>query len=331
MSPESSSAPSPEQAAARGDRLAQVPVSLFAAVMGITGLGLAWREAGRLLGWPGAIGEAILILGALAFVAVALAYGAKIAARASLAAEFAQPRTMVFFPTIGISLLLLAQAVLPHSLAVAEPLWLLGVASTLTLSALILGRWLGAPHDLGLVSPAWFIGGLGNVIAVPAGVKLGYVGLSWFGFAVGVMFWVTLFPLILHRLIFIGPLPLKLRPVLFILIAPPALCASAWHAFNGGALDAPMHVFTGMALFLALAMIALAPQFRALPFAVSWWAFTFPLDALSIALLQYQGLIGGAVAPWIAQVALALATAIVAHVAWRTLTALARGTLFAPD
>lgn len=63
--------------------LAQIQVSLFAVTMGLGGLGLAWRTAARALGWPAAIGEAVLALAALCFVAIAALYVAKLARHGS--------------------------------------------------------------------------------------------------------------------------------------------------------------------------------------------------------------------------------------------------------
>ncbi|WP_234836792.1 hypothetical protein [Sinorhizobium meliloti] len=45
--------------------ISQLPINLFASVMGITGLGLAWREAAKSLGLPSLPGEYIGGLGTL--------------------------------------------------------------------------------------------------------------------------------------------------------------------------------------------------------------------------------------------------------------------------
>jgi len=42
-------------------------------------------------------------------------------------------------------------------------------------------------------------------------------------FAVGFILWCVLFTVIMNRIIFHNPLPQKLLPTLFILIAPPAI------------------------------------------------------------------------------------------------------------
>jgi tellurite resistance protein len=41
--------------------LAHLPLARFSAPMGVGGLGLAWREAGRGLGAPALVGEGLLL------------------------------------------------------------------------------------------------------------------------------------------------------------------------------------------------------------------------------------------------------------------------------
>lgn len=60
--------------------LSYLPVGLFGAVMGLTGLALAWRLAHQAFGAPAAIGHAIGALAVVTFVVLAVAYGIKAAA-----------------------------------------------------------------------------------------------------------------------------------------------------------------------------------------------------------------------------------------------------------
>ena len=50
--------------------LVHLPLALFAAPMGIGGLGLAWRAAGDVLGVPTFIGEVLLLLAGLVWLVV---------------------------------------------------------------------------------------------------------------------------------------------------------------------------------------------------------------------------------------------------------------------
>jgi hypothetical protein len=90
-------------------RIAKLPAAFFGAVMGLVGLGLAWRSAAHVFGVPALIGELILVLGAAAFVFLAAFYIAKILrAPAAVLAELMHPGQSSFFGTISISFVLLA-------------------------------------------------------------------------------------------------------------------------------------------------------------------------------------------------------------------------------
>ena len=80
-------------------RLAHAPMALFATVMGLGGLALAWRRAHVVLGAPAAVGEGLMLLAALAYLVVA---GVQIARalrhRGAHLAEFRHPVTASFVP-----------------------------------------------------------------------------------------------------------------------------------------------------------------------------------------------------------------------------------------
>ena len=87
--------------------ISQLPINLFASVMGITGLSLAWREATRTIGLPALPGEYVGWLGTSIFLSLALGYAFKWHRHpATVAAEFAHPVQSNFFATVAIGLLL---------------------------------------------------------------------------------------------------------------------------------------------------------------------------------------------------------------------------------
>ncbi len=312
--------------------LAHVQVSLFAVTMGLGGLGLAWRAADRVLGWPGVIGEAILILAALCFAAVAALYAAKfLRHRAAVAAEFADPLRMNFFAAASIGLLLLADAAIPYARPVAEGLWILGAALHLILAISVVRCWVTRDYAIHHASPAWFIPVVGNIVVPLAGVQLGHVEISWFFFAIGLVFWIVLFAILLYRIVFHDPIPTRALPTLFILLAPPALGFSAWDRLSGGGLDSAGRVLFYVALFLVLFLVSMAPRFLKVPFALSWWAYTFPSAAMASACLSFHELMATPATGALAGVALIASSAIIALVAAATLGALLSGRLFLPD
>ncbi|MBK1671036.1 hypothetical protein CKO28_23800 [Rhodovibrio sodomensis] len=319
----------PEPCWIRSRWIAQLPLPLFAVTMGHAGLGLAWRNAHQAFGLPAVVAEVLIAFAAAAFALVALGYVVKLAAcPAGVVADFRHPVMMNFLPAISISLLLLAAGALPHDRQLAESLWIAGAALHLALAVTIIGRWIRQNTEIQHASPAWFIPVVGNIVVPIAGVQLGYETVSWFFFAIGLTFWLPLFTIVLYRLIFHDPLPPQVAPLLFILIAPPAAGFIAYMQLNGGTLDVLGYVLAASALFIALVLAGIAGLFLRLPFALSWWAFTFPAAALSCAMTQMHALLPGAATHAVALAALAFATAIIALVTLRTLAALVAGRLF---
>ena len=88
---------------------------------------------------------------------------------------------------------------------------------------------------------------MGNVLVPVAGVPLGYPEISWFFFCIGLVFWLILLTIIFCRVLFHHPIPDKLMPTLFILIAPPAVGFIAYLRL-AGELDSFARVlyFTGL-------------------------------------------------------------------------------------
>jgi tellurite resistance protein len=310
--------------------LRHVPVPLFAVGMGVTGLGIAWRKAAQVAGAPAIVGEVVIVLAAVLFAAVGLLYAAKALRHPqAVAAEFRHPIRSNFFAALSISLLLLSVGALPLGAAVALPLWSLGAAVHLGLTLHLLGRWIVHNHDIHHSSPAWFIPVVGNIVVPLAGVPLGQIEVSWFFFSVGVVFWIVLFTVIFYRVVFHDALPVKFVPTLFILIAPPAVGYLSWTALSGGGPDPLGRILVHTALFLTLLLATLVRQFLRVPFAVSWWAYTFPLAAITVATLDHAHRIASAGLAMVSWGLLGVTTVVVAVVLGRT--AAARGTLFLPE
>ena len=312
--------------------LAHVPVPLFAVVMGVGGLGLAWRRAHEVFAVPAVIGEAVLALAAAVFVVLVALYALKAVSHWEEAAgEFAHVVRVNFFPAVSIGLLILAAAALPYSRSLAGGRWAVGAGLHLALSLVVIHRWITRSYEVQHANPAWFIPVVGNILVPIAGVPLGHGEVSWFFFSVGVVFWVLLFAIILYRIIFHDPLPARILPTLFILLAPPAIGFVAYSRFMGPELDAVGRMLYFTALFLALVLATLAPRFARLPFFVSWWAYTFPSAALAIAALVYCELRPGWASDAIAVLLLAAATVLIVTVWVQTARALLAGRLFVPE
>lgn len=307
-------------------RLQHFPVALFSSVMGLCGLAMALRQAEAVLGLPVPAGDLVAVLAGVVFAILAALYLAKLLSfRAAVMADLNHPQRMSFVATISVSLILLAILALPAWPTLSAGLWAAGSLLHLGMTLYVLSAWVYQPRfEIHHISPAWFIPVVGNILVPIAGVHHASPELNWFFFSVGLLFWLVLFTIIIYRMIFHNPLPERLLPTLFILIAPPAVGFVAYLKLTGG-VDAFARILFNAALFITLWLLLQAPRFLRLPFYLSWWAYSFPLAAMTIATLTLYGLSGGSWLRWVGQGLLFLLVVVVSWLALRTLLAIQRG------
>jgi tellurite resistance protein len=271
-------------------RLRHLPVSFFSMVMGLSGLAIAWHKAQATFDLPVDLATPILMLAGGLFCVLLTLYLTKLVRyRAAVVAELGHPVHLNFFPTISVSLLLLAVGTLPHWPGAAGVLWVLGSSLHLLLTLYVMGVWIHHQHfEIHHINPAWFIPMVGNVLVPIAGVPLGFTEIAWFFFSIGILFWLILFTIIVYRMLFHHPLAERLMPTFFILIAPPAVGFIAYLQLTG-TLDPFARVLYHSGLFLTLLLATQVGRFLRIPFYLSWWAYAFPLAAIAIAtLVMYE-------------------------------------------
>lgn len=188
----------------------------------------------------------------------------------------------------------------------------------------VLATWIHHTHfEINHMNPAWFIPIVGNILVPIAGVQHGFTELSWFFFSIGLVFWLVLLAIIFNRMFFHNPLPGKLLPTLFILIAPPAVGFLSWMQLTGE-LDAFGRILYYSALFLTLMLFTQAPRFLKLPFALSWWAYSFPMAAITIATLGMYQLLGSPFFKWLGAALLVVLVVLIIGLLARTAVAISR-------
>lgn len=306
-----------------------LPVNLFGAVMGLSGLALAWRLASHSLGMPAVIGEAIAALALGVFVLLAGAYLVKLLRhRDAVRAEFAHPVIGNFFGTIAISLLLLSSLAQPYGAVAAQALWSLGSAAALLLGYDVATRLLrgnGSPQN---AVPALLIPG---VAALDIAVTGAHMPMAWAGelnlaaLAIGVVLALLLLSLIFARLVQQPALAAGLKPSLMILVAPFAVGFLAYTNIIGE-VDRLAALLFYFGLF---AFLLVAPKVfrRDVPFVPGWWAISFPMAALSNAALKYAEAHATLPLTILAGLLLAVLSLAVAVLALRTLQSLFGGSL----
>jgi len=320
-------------AQATENRLEHFPITFFATTMGLGGFTLALRAAAEPLGIGGVPFAVMLGATVLAFLVIAAIYTSKAVRHwRAVKGEWLHPVRLAFFPTISVSILIIATAMLPVAPALAHLLWLVGAALQAVLALAVVSGWISArAFQQGHLNPAWFIPAVGNVIVPVAGAQLGYMEISWLFLSAGLVFWIVLLTLVFNRLVFHDPLPARLQPTLVIMVAPPAVAFIAWIRMSGGVLDPFAHILLSLGYVFAALVLVQLPRILRLPFALSFWALSFPLAALTISSFLYAE-ISGSVGHLLigAGLLIALVVLIVGLVS-RTALAIARGEICQPE
>ncbi|MCU7940008.1 MAG: SLAC1 anion channel family protein [gamma proteobacterium symbiont of Bathyaustriella thionipta] len=271
-------------------RLAYFPVSFFSSVMGMAGFSIALAKAESIYHLDSRVSLTLSMFTVVLFLSLLGLYAVKLfTQKRAVIQELHHPIKISFFPTVSISLILLSITMLHINRALADILWLIGTSLHLIFTLYVMNAWINHDHfDIKHMNPAWFIPIVGNILVPISGVPLGYTDVSWFFFSIGLMFWPVLLTIIYYRVIFHPALPGKLIPTFFILIAPPAVGFLSYLQLNGE-LDNFARILYFAALFFTLLVFTQFRKFSKLQFFLSWWAYSFPMAAISIAtMVMYQ-------------------------------------------
>ena len=309
--------------------LAAPPVSAFAMVMGLSGLSLSWTKFAHAtqLNYAQNLAQVFGLLAATVFLVLILGLLRKLVqSPEKLLEEWNHPVKSSFFGAISVGICLLAAVAYPYSEQLAQIVWIVGATFHLFAMLAVLNAWvhrenLQAAH----ACPVWFIPAVGNVVVPLAGVKLGYIEVSWMFYSVGLIFWLVLLSLVMYRLMFVQPpLPDRLKPTIAIFLAPPTVAFSSWIALtgltSGQALDPFGHILMGIAFFFTFFLMTQFGRFAKLPFFMSWWAYSFPSAALTVATFNYALFVPAAI--YIAYVSLCFTTILILGLFVRTLMAI---------
>lgn len=313
-------------------RLAHFPVSFFSMVMGLAGLTIAMQKAEHLLDQQAVMSHLLAVFSVVVFVIIAIFYVLKLLReREAVVSEFRHPIKLHFFPTISISLLLLSVVLLERLPTASLWLWSAGAVMHGVLTLKIMTMWMHHAHfEIIHMNPSWFIPAVGNIIVPIAGVVHAPIEVSWFFFSIGLVFWVILLVIFFNRVIFHHPLPDKLLPTLFILIAPPAVGFIAYYQLTQQ-FDAFAHVLYYFALFTFILLLTQARLFSRISFFLSWWAYSFPIAALTIATFDMYNLTQRPFFYGLAFALLAGLSVLILMLLIKTLQAVMRGEICQPE
>ena len=265
--------------------------------MGLIGLGLNGLHFARALGFNSLLAEIILFYGFFALALVSLPYfyhlikeKIGISEQMHLLKEWQDPFQITLFPAVTLTFLLFFLSLWQLDCWQEAYLWgYLGVLLAHTVLFLrMVSRWLfDARIELSHLKPTWFILLSGNFVAVISGLTLlpeSWQEGLWFYFSVSIFIWLTLVFSLFYRLIFIQPITLKMRPTLFIFLAPPSLGTVASLLLLPN--DQPSFLtwaFYSFATLMLLIWLFAIMHFRNSELSMVSWAYVYPLAAYGLA------------------------------------------------
>ena len=267
----------------RQHALPVIPASFFGIVLGLAGLGNAWRTAHRVWSLPASVGESLLLLATLVWITLVAFYAAKwIYASEHARTELSHPVQCCFVGLIGVSGMLIAGALLPYSRSVALVLFVVCVIYTVLFAVWRTGAlWQGGREAAHTTAVLYLPTVAGSFVTAAVASALGYAEWGELAFGAGLFSWLAIESVLIHRLYTTEALPLAIRPTLGIQLAPPTVGAIAYLGISSGPPNLFVHALLGYGLLQALILIRLLPWIRAQPFSAGYWGFTFGLSALA--------------------------------------------------
>lgn len=335
----------------------------FASVMGtaVTSLALTLASHAAADAGPALAAPVALAASALHWLAIAMMSALDIAAVYRLIRhgdavmeQLRHPVEGSFYATFPIAMLVMAAVwtIRGVSPALIAPLWWTGALGTFAVSYVVLfGLFTSERLKLGMVTPAHFIPAVGLVVIPVAGAPLAAASegvlrelafaLNMTGFGAGVFMYVGLLALTMARHFLGAPVEGKMTPTLWVHLAPLSVIPLSMLALLKTTGDASLlrygslvaAAFLGAALWwlvLAVSMTIRNRRQGKLPFALSWWAFVFPIGACSVLAYRVSELLALEVLPLVASGLTLLALFVWSATALGTVRGIRTGAIFAP-
>lgn len=266
-----------------------IPAAYFGMVLGIIGMGSAWRFAALHWGMPVAVGESLMALGCVVWLALTCVFLYKWLFRRDAAlAEVRDPIQCCFISLFPGTMMLVGVAAAPYSRMLALGLVLLGTLGQLAFAAYrSAGLWRGL-HSPEATTPGIYLPTVAsNLISAIALGSLGYGEWGYLFLGAGIFSWLSLEPVILARLRTLGELPKPVRPTIGIQLAPPLVACTAYLSVNGGVGDIFAQVLFGYGLLQLIFLGRLLVWTFEQPFSPAFWSFSFGVSALAGAALRF--------------------------------------------
>ena len=317
--------------------LAQFGFAWFVPVMGWIGLTMAWFQIPREEPGIASAAQLATLISVGLFVLVLLTNLLRAWRHPqALLADLRHPVRMAFTASFAIALVLMGTLGTIWGMT-DEPwvqaIWWAGSVLEFSITVWVMSRCLRSADAGGLawpaITPLLMIPIVGNVLVPLAGLRWPVSGWMSAQFGLGLFLWPLVVGLLLVRLLQAGPLPARMTPTLFILVAPPSavgLVLLQWPA-------APVLAWAcwGVALMSLLWALSQWRVIRQLPFGMPHWGMSFPLAAFSALCLRLGQLPEGRWLLLPGQMALWATSAVILWLSIKSLQGLRDGRLLQPE
>ena len=218
-------------------------------------------------------------------------------------ADLIHPVLSNFYPTIAVGFLVLSAdfLIIGNNFIIGEILWYIGTVSTILFAVLIpFNVFTGSHVKIDHINPAWFIPPVALiVIPIPGSIlickssgilKEALILVNYFGWGAGFFLYLSLLSITMYRFALHHPLPNIMAPTIWINLGPIGagtvaiikLVGACNFVTSKDAFYTFGLIFWGFGIWWVIMAIFLTLHYikkLKLPYAMSWWAFTFPLGA----------------------------------------------------
>jgi tellurite resistance protein len=306
-----------------------VPAIFFGMVLGIGGLGNAWRVASRVWGLPAWIAEALCLLAVAVWVTWTVLYAWKWIVAPSIArAETTEPTVLFVVILVPMGAMIASLCARPHAPALAYAMYAVGALGTFAFTIWSTGLvWQGG-RALSTTTPAIFMPNVGGALVIAmASSTFGHPDIAWPTFGIGLASWLIWESVVLHRLA-AEPIPLNLRSTFGIHLTPSAVASISYLTLTDGLPDRFAQMLIGYGILQGLVMLRLWRWLAQQPFSSATWAYTFGIAALAIATVTFVERGGTGILATLAPFMFAFANVFIGGVLLRTAWLAATGRLF---
>ncbi|WP_250675655.1 TDT family transporter [Paraclostridium ghonii] len=205
--------------------------------------------------------------------------------------EIKHPMVGSIYPTIFMTLMLIAVYLVEINQSIARGLWL-GATVLHFITFVMFAICMIKDFKMENMIPSWFIPKVGIGLAVVTSKPMNMPGISRVLFYYSLLAFILMFPIMIYRLVSMEKLAGPKLPTLMIMVAPANICLAAYFAIA----DKPNAIFVSilagisyMSLFYGYKIL---PKLIKLPFSPGLAPLTFPLGISVVASQRYAKYLG---------------------------------------